>query len=268
MPGVTIPIINDGDLFKDVRLVKLNPVITEVNRMSAELYSDSMDIATLKSKTVSQDTSINTLSTQVSTVETEVSRLGSDLTNLTSTVGSLNSAVSGQGSSITNVKTSVDALLPKVAALEVSNTRVKSSMNFTNLSIPLADGVVTNLISVLKLHSPTSGAWGPFVDLQNSKIKPAVNDNRTLNMRCLISGAFDGAPANTSAGLSFEVSGGNVFDHSDSRRTNLSATEFFRYQTFFSVDKDDQFTQEGAELRVLATDKSFTIQSVRLIIEQ
>lgn len=268
MPGTTvIPIINNGDMLKDVRLIKLNPVIEAVNALSADLIRDETDITSMKTQLTTNTTTINQLSTEVSDLTAKVTTISDNVDQNTLKVNQATVTNTAQDRTIASLTSSTQTLSDRISVQETFNTRVKSGLDLGNMNITLQAGTPVNLVMALKQYSPIAGSWGPYFDLTNNKIKVAVNDNRTVHVKIVLIGVFAGAPSNDTAGLQFHVSGG-VNDHYDSRRTNLSTTEFFKYLSFFSVDKDDLFTQQGATLEVVAINRNFTIQGARIIIEQ
>lgn len=187
---MAIPTINNGDTMFDVRVLKLNPTIVQVNQ--------------------------NT--------------------------------------------TNVDTLTTKT-------TRIKSELNWVGVNIQITNGVVYNLISLLKNTPQTNGTFLPMFDTTNNKIIAGVNDDRTLFWKLVIEGSFSGPVTSSSGSLELSFTGGIVEKYINGR-DNYSAPDVFNFTSLISVDMGGLFVSNGATISITALDRDFTISRVRLIAEQ
>ncbi|QDH46764.1 hypothetical protein LAh8_72 [Aeromonas phage LAh_8] len=187
---MSIPTINNGDSMFDVRTLKLNPTITQVNQ-------NTTNLGTLITKT----------------------------------------------------------------------TRIKSEMNWVGVNIPLTNGTVYNLVTLLKATPQTNGTFAPMFDTTANKMVAGVNDDRTLFWKLVIEGSFSGPITSSSGSLEVDFTGGIVEKYINGR-DNYSAPDIFNFTSLISVDKNGLFVTNGATVSLTALDRDFTITRVRLIAEQ
>lgn len=157
----------------------------------------------------------------------------------------------------------INSLDGRVDNLEYVTTRKKSEVIYTGISqvIPTTS---TNLITMLKALTPTSGTLAPFFNTTSDKMV-VYNENKTLNFKLSIVGTFPGGTTNRSMQLTFS---GAVPDTLVDSRNAATSTSNILMATFFSVDKDGFLATNGSTLTIQANGAAFTATTIKIIAEQ
>ena len=142
--------------------------------------------------------------------------------------------------------------------------RRKSEVFWTGLNIALQSGVTVNLIEILKSTPPTVGILEPFFKVSDNKLWP-FNEDRTLNFKLNLTGAFAGPSQARSITLNFVGTNGNTLIQS---RPEGNVTDVLSFNTFFSIDKNGLMATNGTAVTLTANGGNFTINSVLLVAEQ
>ncbi|EED1049210.1 hypothetical protein AADX71_004951, partial [Escherichia coli] len=137
--------------------------------------------------------------------ETRIAQNESDIASLDTRVQSLESQVSDH-------ETRIDAL-------EYATTRKKSEVVYSGVSVTIPTAP-TNLVSLLKTLTPSSGTLAPFFDTVNNKMV-VFNENKTLFFKLSIVGTWPSGTANRSMQLTFS---GSVPDTLVSSRNAATTT--------------------------------------------
>ncbi|WP_431606002.1 tail needle knob protein [Escherichia coli] len=130
-----------------------------------------------------------------------------------------------------------------------------------SVTIPTAP---TNLVSLLKTFTPSSGTLAPFFDTVNNKMV-VFNENKTLFFKLSIVGTWPSGTANRSMQLTFS---GSVPDTLVSSRNAATTTDNILLATFFSVDKDGFLATNGSTLTIQSNGAAFTATTIKIIAEQ
>ncbi|WP_096985947.1 tail needle knob protein [Escherichia coli] len=181
--------------------------------------------------------------------ETRIAQNESDIASLDTRVQSLESQVSDH-------ETRIDAL-------EYATTRKKSEVVYSGVSVTIPTAP-TNLVSLLKTLTPSSGTLAPFFDTVNNKMV-VFNENKTLFFKLSIVGAWPSGTANRSMQLTFS---GSVPDTLVSSRNAATTTDNILLATFFSVDKDGFLATNGSTLTIQSNGAAFTATTIKIIAEQ
>ncbi|EIE3253525.1 hypothetical protein LDH75_000923 [Escherichia coli] len=181
--------------------------------------------------------------------ETRIAQNESDIASLDTRVQSLESQVSDH-------ETRIDAL-------EYVTTRKKSEVVYSGVSVTIPTAP-TNLVSLLKTLTPSSGTLSPFFDTVNNKMV-VFNENKTLFFKLSIVGTWPGGTANRSMQLTFS---GSVPDTLVSSRNSATTTDNILLATFFSVDKDGFLATNGSTLTIQSNGAAFTATTIKIIAEQ
>ncbi|EEU0042014.1 tail needle knob protein [Escherichia coli] len=181
--------------------------------------------------------------------ETRIAKNESDIASLDTRVQSLESQVSDH-------ETRIDAL-------EYATTRKKSEVVYSGVSVTIPTAP-TNLVSLLKTLTPSSGSLAPFFDTVNNKMV-VFNENKTLLFKLSIVGTWPSGTSNRSMQLTFS---GSVPDTLVSSRNAATTTDNILLATFFSVDKDGFLATNGSTLTIQSNGAAFTATTIKIIAEQ
>lgn len=181
--------------------------------------------------------------------ETRIAQNESDIASLDTRVQSLESQVSDHET--------------RINALEYATTRKKSEVVYSGVSVTIPTAP-TNLVSMLKTLTPSSGTLAPFFDTVNNKMV-VFNENKTLLFKLSIVGTWPSGTANRSMQLTFS---GSVPDTLVSSRNSATTTDNILLATFFSVDKDGFLATNGSTLTIQSNGASFTATTIKIIAEQ
>lgn len=182
------------------------------------------------------------------------------------TIGAVTTLSPGQPAEATITGTSPSQLLSlsiPQGATGITSVRKKSELLFTSLNLTIPQ-TTTNLISLLKVLTPTSGTFAPFFDTVNNKII-AFNNNSTLTFKLNIIGAFTDNDIERSMEIDFTGTVGNKLVESRDVRVTGDTLSF---ATFFSVDAGGNLATNGAPITIKANGRNFTANTILLIAEQ
>lgn len=186
-------------------------------------------------------------------------------------------AIVGLDSRLTTAENDIDYLTDEVVAiqntlsdhearidvLEYATTRKKSEVVYSGVSVTIPTAP-TNLVSLLKTLTPSSGTLAPFFDTVNNKMV-VFNENKTLFFKLSIVGTWPSGTANRSMQLTFS---GSVPDTLVSSRNAATTTDNILLATFFSVDKDGFLATNGSTLTIQSNGAAFTATTIKIIAEQ
>ena len=158
-------------------------------------------------------------------------------------------------------------IVEDVDNLNTYNTRVKSEIDWSGLSLVLTANTPYNMVSILKTTPSASGTLAPFFNEVSDKMVVGLNDNKTLHWKIVIEGLFTGPVGSSTGALSLELTGG-VNEKYINQRDNVVGTDIFNFNSFISVDKNGVFSTNGASVMITSLIRDFTVNRVRLIAEQ
>lgn len=195
------------------------------------------------------ETRISAAEVTIADHETRITQNESDISSLDTRVGSLETQVSDH-------ETRIDAL-------EYAVTRKKSEVVYTGIS-QVIPTTATNLVTMLKALTPTSGTLAPFFNTTSNKMV-VYNENKTLNFKLSIVGTWPGGTTNRSMQLTFS---GAVPDTLVDSRNAATSTSNILLSTFFSVDQGGFLATNGSTLTIQANGAAFTATTIKIIAEQ
>ena len=195
------------------------------------------------------ETRISAAEVTIADHETRITQNESDISSLDTRVGSLETQVSDH-------ETRIDAL-------EYAVTRKKSEVVYAGIS-QVIPTTATNLVTMLKALTPTSGTLAPFFNTTSNKMV-VYNENKTLNFKLSIVGTWPGGTTNRSMQLTFS---GAVPDTLVDSRNAATATSNILLSTFFSVDQGGFLATNGSTLTIQANGAAFTATTIKIIAEQ
>ncbi|MDE9744598.1 tail needle knob protein [Escherichia fergusonii] len=224
----------------------------------AQVRNDEQDVILVdhEIRLASAEAKIQDHETRITNAESAIVGLDSRLTTAEDDIDYLTDEVVDIQNTLSDHETRIDAL-------EYATTRKKSEVVYSGVSVTIPTAP-TNLVSLLKTLTPSSGTLSPFFDTVNNKMV-VFNENKTLLFKLSIVGAWPSGTANRSMQLTFS---GSVPDTLVSSRNSATTTDNILLATFFSVDKDGFLATNGSTLTIQSNGAAFTATTIKIIAEQ
>ncbi|MCU6847472.1 tail needle knob protein [Escherichia coli] len=224
----------------------------------AQVRNDEQDVILVdhEIRLASAEAKIQDHETRITNAEAAIVGLDSRLTTAENDIDYLTDEVVAIQNTLSDHETRIDAL-------EYATTRKKSEVVYSGVSATIPT-TPTNLVSLLKTLTPSSGSLTPFFDTVNNKMV-VFNENKTLFFKLSIVGAWPSGTANRSMQLTFS---GSVPDTLVSSRNAATTTDNILLATFFSVDKDGFLATNGSTLTIQSNGAAFTATTIKIIAEQ
>lgn len=224
----------------------------------AQVRNDEQDVILVdhEIRLASAEAKIQDHETRITNAESAIVGLDSRLTTAEDDIDYLTDEVVDIQNTLSDHETRIDAL-------EYATTRKKSEVVYSGVSVTIPTAP-TNLVSLLKTLTPSSGTLAPFFDTVNNKMV-VFNENKTLFFKLSIVGTWPSGTANRSMQLTFS---GSVPDTLVSSRNSATTTDNILLATFFSVDKDGFLATNGSTLTIQSNGAAFTATTIKIIAEQ
>lgn len=224
----------------------------------AQVRNDEQDVILVdhEIRLASAEAKIQDHETRITNAEAAIVGLDSRLTTAENDIDYLTDEVVAIQNTLSDHETRIDAL-------EYATTRKKSEVVYSGVSVTIPTAP-TNLVSLLKTLTPSSGTLEPFFDTVNNKMV-VFNENKTLFFKLSIVGTWPSGTANRSMQLTFS---GSVPDTLVSSRNAATTTDNILLATFFSVDKDGFLATNGSTLTIQSNGAAFTATTIKIIAEQ
>lgn len=224
----------------------------------AQVRNDEQDVILVdhEIRLASAEAKIQDHETRITNAEAAIVNLDSRLTTAENDIDYLTDEVAAIQNTLSDHET-------RINALEYATTRKKSEVVYSGVSVTIPT-VPTNLVSLLKTLTPSSGTLAPFFDTVNNKMV-VFNENKTLFFKLSIVGTWPSGTANRSMQLTFS---GSVPDTLVSSRNAATTTDNILLATFFSVDKDGFLATNGSTLTIQSNGAAFTATTIKIIAEQ
>ena len=224
----------------------------------AQVRNDEQDVILVdhEIRLASAEAKIQDHETRITNAEAAIVGLDSRLTTAENDIDYLTDEVIAIQNTLSDHETRIDAL-------EYATTRKKSEVVYSGVSVTIPTAP-TNLVSLLKTLTPSSGSLSPFFDTVNNKMV-VFNENKTLFFKLSIVGTWPSGTANRSMQLTFS---GSVPDTLVSSRNAATTTDNILLATFFSVDKDGFLATNGSTLTIQSNGAAFTATTIKIIAEQ
>ncbi|MCV5715469.1 tail needle knob protein [Escherichia coli] len=224
----------------------------------AQVRNDEQDVILVdhEIRLASAEAKIQDHETRITNAEAAIVGLDSRLTTAENDIDYLTDEVVAIQNTLSDHETRIDAL-------EYATTRKKSEVVYSGVSVTIPTAP-TNLVSLLKTLTPSSGSLAPFFDTVNNKMV-VFNENKTLLFKLSIVGTWPSGTANRSMQLTFS---GSVPDTLVSSRNAATTTDNILLATFFSVDKDGFLATNGSTLTIQSNGAAFTATTIKIIAEQ
>ncbi|ENB3147053.1 TPA: hypothetical protein N6Y48_003625 [Escherichia coli] len=224
----------------------------------AQVRNDEQDVILVdhEIRLASAEAKIQDHETRITNAEAAIVGLDSRLTTAENDIDYLTDEVVAIQNTLSDHETRIDAL-------EYATTRKKSEVVYSGVSVTIPTAP-TNLVSLLKTLTPSSGSLAPFFDTVNNKMV-VFNENKTLLFKLSIVGTWPSGTSNRSMQLTFS---GSVPDTLVSSRNSATTTDNILLATFFSVDKDGFLATNGSTLTIQSNGAAFTATTIKIIAEQ
>ncbi|EPO4610229.1 tail needle knob protein [Escherichia coli] len=224
----------------------------------AQVRNDEQDVILVdhEIRLASAEAKIQDHETRITNAEAAIVSLDSRLTTAENDIDYLTDEVVAIQNTLSDHETRIDAL-------EYATTRKKSEVVYSGVSVTIPTAP-TNLVSLLKTLTPSSGTLAPFFDTVNNKMV-VFNENKTLFFKLSIVGTWPSGTTNRSMQLTFS---GSVPDTLVSSRNAATTTDNILLATFFSVDKDGFLATNGSTLTIQSNGAAFTATTIKIIAEQ
>lgn len=224
----------------------------------AQARNDEQDVILVdhEIRLSSAEAKIRDHETRITNAEAAIVGLNSRLTTAENDIDYLTDEVASIQNTLSDHETRIDAL-------EYATTRKKSEVVYSGVSVTIPTAP-TNLVSLLKTLTPSSGTLAPFFDTVNNKMV-VLNENKTLFFKLSIVGTWPSGTTNRSMQLTFS---GSVPDTLVSSRNAATTTDNILLVTFFSVDKDGFLATNGSTLTIQSNGAAFTATTIKIIAEQ
>ncbi|MBW7401244.1 tail needle knob protein [Escherichia coli] len=246
----------DAQVKNDEQDVTLADHESRIEAAEATLINHEHRIAAAESTLADHETRITAAETELADHETRI-------TQNTTGIDALDTRLTAAEGSISTLQSTVGDHSTRISALEYATTRKKSEVVYSGVSVTIPTAP-TNLVSLLKTLTPSSGTLAPFFDTVNNKMV-VFNENKTLFFKLSIVGTWPSGTANRSMQLTFS---GSVPDTLVSSRNAATTTDNILLATFFSVDKDGFLATNGSTLTIQSNGAPFTATTIKIIAEQ
>lgn len=231
----------------------------------AQVKNDEQDLtlANHEGRITANTQAIQLLDVRLTTAEGKIDVLRNDVDYLIGEVADIETTLADHETRITANEAELANHETRIAALEYATTRKKSEVVYTGISqvIPTTP---TNLITMLKALTPSSGTLTPFFNTTTDKLT-VYNENKTLNFKLSMIGSYPGGTTNRSMQLTFS---GAVPDTLVASRNAATTTDNILLATFFSVDQGGFLATNGSTITIQANGAAFTATTIKIIAEQ
>lgn len=231
----------------------------------AQVKNDEQDVtlADHEGRITANTQAIQLLDVRLTTAEGKIDVLRNDVDYLLDKVIDIETELADHETRITANEAELADHETLIDALEYATTRKKSEVLYTGISLVIPT-TATNLITMLKALTPSSGTLLPFFNTTTDKLT-VFNENKTLNFKLSMIGSYPGGTTNRSMQLTFS---GAVPDTLVASRNAATATDNILLATFFSVDQGGFLATNGSTITIQANGAAFTATTIKIIAEQ
>ncbi|EAM9328436.1 hypothetical protein UX924_001072 [Salmonella enterica] len=231
----------------------------------AQVKNDEQDItlANHEGRITANTHAIQLLDVRLTTAEGKIDVLRNDVDYLIGEVADIETTLADHETRITANEAELANHETRIDALEYATTRKKSEVVYTGIS-QVIPTTATNLITMLKALTPSSGTLLPFFNTTTDKLT-VYNENKTLNFKLSLIGSYPGGTTNRSMQLTFS---GAVPDTLVASRNAATVTDNILLATFFSVDQGGFLATNGSTITIQANGAAFTATTIKIIAEQ
>lgn len=141
--------------------------------------------------------------------------------------------------------------------------RDKSEVYYSGVSFAITS-TPTNLITLIKGLTPTSGVLNKFFNTTSNKLN-VYNESSTLFFKLSLSGSWQTGTQNLGMQLNFTSTNGNNLN---TTRNPAATTDIITFSVFFSVDENGNLVNNGTDMMISTFGSSFNVTSLLIIAEQ
>ncbi len=231
----------------------------------AQVKNDEQDVtlADHEGRITANTQAIQLLDVRLTTAEGKIDVLRNDVDFLIDEVADIETTLADHETRITANEAELADHETRIDSLEYATTRKKSEVVYTGIS-QVIPTTATNLITILKALTPSSGTLLPFFNTTTDKLT-VYNENKTLNFKLSMIGSYPGGTTNRSMQLTFS---GAVPDTLVASRNATTATDNILLATFFSVDQGGFLATNGSTITIQSNGAAFTATTIKIIAEQ
>lgn len=231
----------------------------------AQVKNDEQDVtlANHEGRITANTLAIQLLDVRLTTAEGKIDVLRNDVDYLLDKVIDIETELADHEMRITANEAELANHETRIDALEYATTRKKSEVVYTGIS-QVIPTTATNLITMLKALTPSSGTLLPFFNTTTDKLT-VYNENKTLNFKLSMIGSYPGGTTNRSMQLTFS---GAVPDTLVASRNAATTTDNILLATFFSVDQGGFLATNGSTITIQSNGAAFTATTIKIIAEQ
>ena len=231
----------------------------------AQVKNDEQDLtlANHEGRITANTQAIQLLDVRLTTAEGKIDVLRNDVDYLIEEVADIETTLADHETRITANEAELANHETRLDALEHATTRKNSEVVYTGIS-QVIPTTATNLITMLKALTPSSGTLLPFFNTTTDKLT-VFNENKTLNFKLSLIGSYPGGTTNRSMQLTFS---GAVPDTLVASRNAATATDNILLATFFSVDQGGFLATNGSTINIQSNGAAFTATTIKIIAEQ
>ncbi|EIB7844546.1 hypothetical protein LG955_001553 [Salmonella enterica] len=231
----------------------------------AQVKNDEQDVtlADHEGRITANTQAIQLLDVRLTTAEGKIDVLRNDVDYLIDEVVDIQNTLANHETRITANEAELADHETRIDALEYATTRKKSEVVYTGIS-QVIPTTATNLITMLKALTPSSGTLLPFFNTTTDKLT-VYNENKTLNFKLSLIGSYPGGTTNRSMQLTFS---GAVPDTLVASLNSATATDNILLATFFSVDQGGFLATNGSTINIQSNGAAFTATTIKIIAEQ
>lgn len=236
---------------------------SRITTAEERIVNHEIRIQAAESTLVNHEARITASEEAIANHEGRITALESDVDYLLDEVIILDTRLDTSEADITSLETRMTSAEAAITVLNYRTTRKKSELTFTGISLNIPT-TPSNLVTLLKALTPTSGDFAPFFDTTADKMV-VFNENKTVNFKLSIIGTWTGGTTNRSMQLTFS---GAVPDTIVVSRNAATATDNVLMATFFSVDQGGFLAINGSTMTIQSNGSVFTATTIKMIAEQ
>ncbi|MBP0998473.1 hypothetical protein J8629_15580 [Serratia fonticola] len=236
---------------------------SRITTAEEKLVNHEIRITDAEATLVNHEIRITSAESALVNHEGRIVTLESDVDYLLDEVVTLDARLDTAEADIASLETRMAAAEAAIVVLDYRTTRKKSELTFTGISLSIPT-TPSNLVTLLKALTPTSGTFAPFFDTTADKMV-VFDESKTLNFKLSIIGSWTGGTTNRSMQLTFSAA---VPDTLVVSRNAATTTDNVLMATFFSVDQGGFLATNGSTMTIQSNGSAFTATTIKIIAEQ
>lgn len=231
----------------------------------AQVRNDEQDVILVEheSRITAAEAKLVNHEIRITAAESNITALDARLTTAENDIDFITDEIVDIEAELVDHETRITQNESDIAALQYATARKKSEVVYSGVSLVIPT-TSTNLITILKALTPTSGTLLPFFNTTTDKLA-VYNENKTLDFKLSLIGSWPGGTTNRSIQLTFS---GAVPDTLVASRNVATVTDNVLLATFFSVDQGGFLATNGSTMTIQSNGAAFTATTIKIIAEQ